>query len=246
MDSKICAGCDRLLPFSSFYKSKGKKHGLNHQCKDCCRAYSITHRVRINLRAKRLRKSRKQIFKEAECKTCGSIFRPMSSVNTYCCVQCRVRSPRSKEYSKQQRKQYSEKGLCVVCTKPIDGSPSKTRCAGCAAINRTTVREYYRNLRLEVLDMYGGKCVCCGETETAFLTLDHINNDGAAHRRMGKTGPALYTLVKNKRPTDIQILCYNCNCAKGHYGMCPHEKMRFNERGEKRQISHQEFICAEV
>src|SRR5262252_4538483 len=37
--------------------------------------------------------------------------------------------------------------------------------------------------RLEMIAAYGGECACCGETEPVFLTLDHVNGDGAAHRR---------------------------------------------------------------
>lgn len=32
--------------------------------------------------------------------------------------------------------------------------------------------------KAETLDIYGNKCVCCGETNWQFLTIDHINNDG--------------------------------------------------------------------
>lgn len=46
---------------------------------------------------------------------------------------------------------------------------------------------YARRLKLEVLAGYGGKCICCGETHPAFLTVDHINNDGAEHRTQKST-----------------------------------------------------------
>lgn len=82
-------------------------------------------------------------------------------------------------------------------------------------------------IRNKVLSYYGGvppKCACCGEMEIKFLSLDHINNDGAKHRREIKSkGNNLYRwIVKNKFPSIFQILCYNCNCAKGFYGKCPH------------------------
>src|ERR1700690_1237472 len=35
-----------------------------------------------------------------------------------------------------------------------------------------------------VFAAYGGYvCACCGEMEKAFLTLDHLNNDGNKHRK---------------------------------------------------------------
>jgi hypothetical protein len=83
------------------------------------------------------------------------------------------------------------------------------------------------NLRTDVLMAYGNKCICCGESTRQFLAIDHINNDGAKHKRQNnlKSAQAFYTwLRKNNYPKDnFQILCHNCNMAKGFYGACPHE-----------------------
>ena len=48
------------------------------------------------------------------------------------------------------------------------------------------VKTYARKTKKTVLNAYGNKCQCCGETEPWFLTIDHKNNDGAAGRRVGK------------------------------------------------------------
>lgn len=82
-----------------------------------------------------------------------------------------------------------------------------------------------------VFAAYGGyKCACCGETEKAFLTLDHINNDGATNRRKiaGKRHAAGYWtydwVVKNGFPSGFQVLCMNCNFGKRmNKGECPHQ-----------------------
>lgn len=82
-------------------------------------------------------------------------------------------------------------------------------------------------LRSDVLGAYGGMCACCGETQREFLAIDHINNDGAEHRRQEniKSAQAMYTwLRRNNYPSGFQVLCHNCNCAKGYYGVCPHVK----------------------
>ena len=42
------------------------------------------------------------------------------------------------------------------------------------------------NLRLKLIKGYGGKCACCDNNEPCFLTIDHINNDGADERRRYK------------------------------------------------------------
>lgn len=74
-----------------------------------------------------------------------------------------------------------------------------------------------------VLAAYGNACKCCGETTPEFLQIDHVNNDGAEHRREVGTGNAVYWwLIKNNYPEGFQVLCANCNYAKEFYGGCPH------------------------
>jgi len=98
----------------------------------------------------------------------------------------------------------------------------------------------YVQVRLEALQHYSAKvpfCACCGETELVFLCFDHINDDGADHRReigmaQGQTNVGAtkggnsfaYWLKKNDWPTGFQILCFNCNWAKSHGG-CPHNTL---------------------
>ena len=92
-----------------------------------------------------------------------------------------------------------------------------------------------RKLKREVMDAYGGACSCCGETELAFLTIDHVNGDGAEHRRQlaaevgsswGQAGAPTYRwLRKNGFPEGFQVMCANCNCGKQwNGGVCPHQQ----------------------
>jgi hypothetical protein len=88
-------------------------------------------------------------------------------------------------------------------------------------------KKSYEKLRYEVLNHYSNgkiKCNCCGEQEYKFLALDHINGDGNKHRKLiGRGG--LYQWIRNNHyPQGFQVLCHNCNFAKGHYGKCPHIK----------------------
>jgi len=84
--------------------------------------------------------------------------------------------------------------------------------------------------KLTVIEAYGGKCACCGESEPMFLVIDHKMDDGAEHRSMigiGKSkvgsGSIMYAwLIKNEFPKDFQLLCANCNMAK-QSGGCPHQ-----------------------
>lgn len=81
-----------------------------------------------------------------------------------------------------------------------------------------------REMRREVIDHYGGACVCCGEREFGFLALDHINGGGAKHRREIGNKRMYQWAKKNNYPDILQVLCHNCNQAKHIYGKCPHEK----------------------
>lgn len=86
-------------------------------------------------------------------------------------------------------------------------------------------------VQLEVFRHYSKSllpfCACCGENDFGFLTLDHINNDGAEWRRQNKSarsGFALYSWLKrNGFPGGLQVLCWNCNSARGALSKCPHD-----------------------
>ena len=113
------------------------------------------------------------------------------------------------------------------------------RCSDCRSANAVKMREwrarrpdhalaYQRSwkaaLRSEVLSHYGGACACCGESEPKFLGLDHIDGGGTKHRNeLGLRGDAVYGWAKREGyPPIFQVLCHNCNMAKGFYGSCPH------------------------
>lgn len=89
------------------------------------------------------------------------------------------------------------------------------RCAEDRAEARRVIRE-----------RYGKVCACCGEATDAFLTLDHINGDGAEQRRklkwQGKGVQFYFWLIRNGLPDGYRTLCFNCNAAAGTSGICPH------------------------
>ena len=91
------------------------------------------------------------------------------------------------------------------------------------AITLKKVKEARDRKRKLVIAYYGGKCVCCGESEYAFLSLDHVANDGAEHRRRERCVDTAIWALKNGCPDILQILCYNCNNAKSTHGICPHQ-----------------------
>jgi len=93
---------------------------------------------------------------------------------------------------------------------------------------------YRRKLRFDVMSHYGDHCVCCGETNQFFLSLDHINNDGKIERlkvangKFSSGGANFFRHVKRAGyPKNLQLLCFNCNHAKAFYGSCPHATQAF-------------------
>ncbi len=89
--------------------------------------------------------------------------------------------------------------------------------------NKTLNSEYQKNYhgkmnrenKKTVIDRYGGKCVCCGETYLEFLTIDHINGNGCRDRLKNGGGGGSKTykwLIKNNFPPGFRTLCFNCNC----------------------------------
>lgn len=91
--------------------------------------------------------------------------------------------------------------------------------------------KYVRQSKEAVIAGYGGKCQCpggCSEYRYEFLTVDHINNDGMAHRERAtgyeRAGTGFYRwIIKSGFPKNLRLLCMNCNFARGRYGRCPHE-----------------------
>ena len=68
------------------------------------------------------------------------------------------------------------------------------------------------------------RCDCCDENHIEFLTIDHINGDGAKHRKQIRSGDLYQWLIKNNYPDGFRVLCFNCNCSYGLFGYCTHQK----------------------
>ena len=154
---------------------------------------------------------------------CARCDRPVVKGKTRCesCLET------LKARSSAVRRQRNAAGVCVTC-----GSPSvlngQRRCGEC----RDKALAKYQKLKDAVFAGYGGYvCKCCGETESAFLSLDHVDNDGAADRReFGCGWRFLRVVLKEGCTRNLQVLCMNCQWGKRLCGTCPHKK-RQSERG---------------
>jgi hypothetical protein len=149
------------------------------------------------------------------------------------CAKCGENKDESQFYKNAKRKYHS---YCIQC------------CAKNYQENRSRYLKIMHNRRNERRDTclkhYGEKCACCGEERKEFLSIDHINGNGARHRKEIHRASIYYWLIKNNFPDGFRILCHNCNQAMGIYGYCPHQKeslsyiptRRAIELAEKRKV----------
>ena len=169
---------------------------------------------------------------EKDCIICGKKFIAYREDRQKCGT--------SSCYANKRFRERIAAGQCKWCAAPIADDRKVRTCDRCKQRAADYAREHSRKVKLEVIAAYGYKCVCCGESEPKFLSIDHIFNDGAEHRRQlveqgvlkkAPYGHIMYGSDKMYRwlkrqgyPKDrFQLLCYNCNCAKGFWGKCPHQ-----------------------
>jgi hypothetical protein len=181
------------------------------------------------------------------CKVCGTDQDLLKDKNTSSgfrsiCNKCnRVRQRIKKNgYDTGDRSERSKQLICRDCKQEkqiSDLCPDnrcflgvKSLCKACAAKrmqksrqkphskHKENKRKSDQRLRTRILNAYGNQCMVCGEKHREFLALDHINNDGAAHKKLLGTrdGYKIYRDVENQGyPKDkYQLLCHNCNVVK--------------------------------
>lgn len=86
-------------------------------------------------------------------------------------------------------------------------------------IRLRAISESNKNAVVNVLTDGEGTCRWCGQGDIDVLVIDHIEDDGAQHRREngGKcfSGERFYRwIIKNDYPPGFQVLCANCNLKK--------------------------------
>src|SRR5215475_10012338 len=177
--------------------------------------------------AQKSRRLARKWKKEGKCSHCGGKREDEQYVT---CRTCRKGASRTRQRLIKTR---DDRGVCRICGKNPQGDGFKT-CASCSqreyhyqSDHPENRRIYYKKTRADVLTAYGGRCACCGETESMFLCIDHVDNDGAAHRRAmnNNGGTSMYTWLKARGyPEGFRVLCHNCNIGRHiNGGRCPHE-----------------------
>lgn len=141
------------------------------------------------------------------------------------CSKCgQVKS--ASEFHKNRTKPSGLSYRCKTCKSSQDRERNQNADREAAGIKDRARRS---RLKRELIEAYRGACACCGESTFEFLSVDHIFNDGRQHLTAiggGKRSSKLYGWLKRHGfPKDrYQLLCMNCNFAKGRYGACPHRK----------------------
>lgn len=86
---------------------------------------------------------------------------------------------------------------------------------------KTRAKKYYSkfkgrqnrlNVRIEVIDGYGGVCEDCGEYDLDVLTIDHVGGGGQEHRKQFRSNDQFYRWLRNNKfPSGFAVVCRNCN-----------------------------------
>ena len=219
-----CSKCGETKPVEEFSLNRRRKDGRCWWCKRCCQADYLSRRPPGH-QVRPCPKQRNHLsldLTEKRCARCA-LVKPVVDFGrdknqpdgrNPRCLEClradmsrRRSDPEFRRRASLRNKQWYER------------SREKRLAAGKAANEQ---------LRGEVLDAYGGRCTCCGESTREFLAVDHVNGGGVKHRKQLRlTGRGFYLWLKRQGfPRDeFRLLCHNCNIARGHYGYCPHERM---------------------
>lgn len=193
------------------------------------------------------------IAKEHQCELCQTTFSSCAP-NVKFCPRCRLhRDNEIKRIPKERRRQENrKKGLCACgrspepkrkkCRSCLEQSrlafaknreaslcscgafpvPGKKHCAPCLA----KAARWRDKLRDKVFAHYGKVCACCGESERAFLTIDHSARDGNKHPKNVRKN-LYHWIVQNNFPKGLRTFCYNCNLGRErNSGVCPHQKLK--------------------
>lgn len=207
-------GIERPITEFPFYR---RGPGRRYQCLDCRRAYEK--------RLKRGEIPKRQPADVGDTIPCSACEEPFIkwSPKSRKCRSCMA------AYQRQMTRKHREKYKIYYAER------HKQRRQDDAWISaaRKRNRDRWATLRDAAIRVYGGyRCACCGETEPTFLTLDHVFNDGSAHRKeIGGRGAQIFKWLRDHGyPAGFQVLCFNCNLGKSlNGGICPHESARVSK-----------------
>lgn len=152
----------------------------------------------------------------------------IDGVNVRHCIGCNKFIPEENFYFLKRYKTFDCR--CILCRRELQNQHPLSLESKAQQRDKRKLRE--AQLKEEVLTYYskdqilGCSCQGCKIQNLKFLTIDHINGGGCKHREEIKNqgGHKFYLWLKQQKyPKGYQTLCFNCNSAKGAFGICPHE-----------------------
>lgn len=231
---KTCTKCGIEKPFSEF-PLRNNRNGMSSRQPYCRECHAKCERKRWNeklavdpeFRSKRIVRGRVAYGHKKAKSKCHSCECEADDGQVYCEKHRKARAMHEAEF----RASLPPK-LCRICGKE-QPKPGRLICDSCASPERRReyVKQWNREQKRIAFEHYGGvRCACCGETNPGFLTMDHIAEDGAVHRKKifahtkDGRGRIYNWLKKNGYPIGFQVLCFNCNCGRAYNGgICPHK-----------------------
>lgn len=213
---KLCWTRWQVTEFGQTRHAARKEAGLCTQCGDDATPGNVyCHEC--------LEKKRQKRQAAVAAKKCPSCSKPTDGKHAKC-GECRDKL----------RKQYTARAatkLCVDCGKEVDRK-NKRVCLACSEKRKRVEQRKNRKLKQAALDTYGGPvCVGCGENTFEILEIDHINNNGGAHRRelfghnKGTGSSRFYRWLRdNDWPDGYRVLCPTCNKKSHRKIPLPNEK----------------------
>ena len=115
-------------------------------------------------------------------------------------------------------------GTAVLGMRTCQKCRTKNKTKKMSTSTKERLAQRRKDLLERVITAYGHRCVCCGEHSSVFLTLDHVMGDGAEHkrerRRLGESANLYEWAEIHYFPDNLQLLCWNCNCARFYRGSC--------------------------
>lgn len=133
------------------------------------------------------------------------------------CPQCEEVKGAS-EYWRRARSKDGRYSICKTCYYQKRNAKRRAKLGSYG--NRAPAREYERQTRqkrkVRLLEHYGTKCSKCGFDDIRALSIDHIEGNGAEHRKEVPGGKLYGWLIRQHFPTGFQTLCMNCQFIKRH------------------------------
>lgn len=213
MDKKVCPKCGHGKSLQDdFTRDSSSPDGRSCWCKTCTRA-ACTARYKADPEKYKRKFVPTSNLRVCNRPGCTNILPPNR------------KSPKCRECHGKATRASNEKNLAYPANVRARAKRYYWEDPG---KHRGRAKQDRAKLRRELIQAYGGKCTCCGEAEPAFLTIEHKNRDGAAHRKRlsgsQSCGYAVYVDLKRRGwpQEDYTLLCFNCNHAMWKLGVCPH------------------------